>query len=47
VACAAEVGMVGISDEEQLSFATEAGRKFVTQDADFLRLRSRLFLRLA
>ena len=38
VTCAAEVGMVGVSDEKQLSFATEAGRMIVTQDADFLRL---------
>lgn len=35
---AAEVGMVGVKDEKQLSFATETGRMLVTQDADFLRL---------
>ncbi len=30
--------MAGVSDEKQLSFATESGRLLVTQDADFLRL---------
>jgi len=38
VSRAAEVGLVGVRDEEQLSFATQAGRVLVSQDADFLRL---------
>lgn len=38
VTCAFDVGMSAQPDEKQLSFATEAGRVLVTQDADFLRL---------
>jgi len=38
VSRAVEVGLVGVPDEEQLSFATQAGRVLVSQDADFLRL---------
>jgi predicted nuclease of predicted toxin-antitoxin system len=38
VSCAAEVSLVAVSDEEQLSFAGRAGRVLVTQDADFLRI---------
>ena len=38
--CAAEVGLVGVGEKEQLSFATQSGRVLVTHDADFLRLHS-------
>jgi len=38
VTCAAEVGLVGVGDKEQLSFATQSGGVLVTQDADLLRL---------
>jgi hypothetical protein len=38
VTCAAEMGLVAVRDQEQLSFAAESGRVLVTQDADFLRL---------
>ncbi len=34
----ASAGMLGASDEEQLEFASSAGRVIVTHDADFLRL---------
>ena len=38
VTCAADVGLMGANDEDQLKFATRSDRVLVTQDADFLRL---------
>lgn len=34
----AEAGRLGAPDEDQLAFATRAGRVLYTQDADYLRL---------
>ena len=33
VTCAAEIGLLGVGDKEQLSFATQSGGALVTQDA--------------
>lgn len=33
-----EAGLISVSDEEHLKFASETGRIILTQDADFLRL---------
>lgn len=38
VTCTNEAGLAGVTDEEQVAFATDTGRVLVTQDADFLRL---------
>lgn len=38
VTCAVEVGLTSVRDEDQLWFASNSGRVFVTQDADYLRL---------
>lgn len=41
VLTAGEAGMLGVSDEEHLEFATSQQRVMVTQDDDFLRLSAR------
>lgn len=40
VTTSSEIGLVGTTDIEQLSYATDSGRVIVTQDSDFLRLNS-------
>ena len=38
---AADVGLIGASDEDHLAFARKTGRILLTQDADFLRIHAR------